>query len=549
MQTFTDSKKNDQGTRPARFFFWGAWVLICLVYIGCRYNVVAIPLDRDEGLFGYIGQVILDNGVPYRDAIDHKPPGAYYLYALGLLLFPPTPSGVHLFLHAFNFLTLIAVYFLARFLAGAHAPGLWAAFAYAIISSSPLVQGYAASTEMLMLLPLALSLVCAVCAVRKGSLPGAILSGICSAATFWIKHTGAVFVLLTLGYLFFAGRGQGCLHYGKLRRAPALCAAWLTGFAGLSLLVAGYFYSQGAFDAFVYWNFTHNYYYGTGQGLLESLPRIWAVVFQIISANPFIAGTMLLGVLMPAVKRDARGYFSLCFIAASFAATIPGYAYKHYFAQIVPAAALASGCGFAWLAGALRGKQAQRPVLALCALLALAVPLWVQSGYYFTKSPDELSRDFFPVNPFPETVDAGTFIAQHTAPEDLVFIFGSEAQILFYAQRRSASPFALLYPLTRTMYPHYREQQQQVWNDIVRTQPAYIIIVNVPQSVLWDGQADLWLYRQIERLVAARYFLEAGIPVAKPKGRLCVNSDTERLLKELAVYKYTIRIFRLKQYA
>jgi len=549
MQTFRDHTTNIQTTRPARLFFWGAWALIACVYVACRFNIIAIPLDRDEGLFGYIGQVILDNGVPYRDAIDHKPPGAYYLYALGLLLFPATPSGVHLFLHLYNFLTLIAVYFLARLFAGTRGPGLWSAFAYAVMSSSPLVQGYAASTEMLMLLPLTLSLLCAVSAVRRGSLLWAILSGICGAATFWTKHTGAVFALFGVVCLLFPALVQGRMQGKKPRAAAALGGAWFTGFAGLSLLVTGYFYGKGAFDAFVYWNFTHNYYYGTGQGLFESLPKAWAAVLQIITENPFVVGTMLLGVLMPAVRRDARGYFSLLFIAASFVATLPGYAYKHYFAQIVPAAALASGVGFVWLGGALRGKQTQRSVLALCALAALAVPLWLQSGYYFTKSPEELSRDFFSVNPFPETVDAGAFIAQHTAPEDSVFIFGSEAQILFYARRRSASPFALLYPLTRTMYPRYRQHQQQVWNDIARAQPAYIIIVNVPQSVLWDGQADLWLYRQIEQLIADRYFLEAGIPVAKPKGHLLVNPDTEHLVKELAVYKYTIRIFRLKQYA
>jgi hypothetical protein len=99
------------------------------------------------------------------------------------------------------------------------------------------------------------------------------------------------------------------------------------------------------------------------------------------------------------------------------------------------------------------------------------------------------------------------------------------------------------------MYPQYREHQQQAWNDIVRAQPAYIIFINVPQSVLWDGQADLWLYRQLTQLVADRYFLEAGLPVEKPKGRLCTGPDTGLLAKELDGYRYTIRIFRLKQFA
>ena len=87
--------------------YWFVWIAICLVYILIRLNTVSIPLDRDEGIFGYAGQVILNNGLPYRDVFDHKPPVAFYLNALALLFVPPTSTGIHTFLHVYNFLTLI----------------------------------------------------------------------------------------------------------------------------------------------------------------------------------------------------------------------------------------------------------------------------------------------------------------------------------------------------------------------------------------------------------------------------------------------------------
>src|SRR4051812_12012355 len=96
---------------------WPAWLCfaaIVVVYIAFRFHSLPIPLDRDEGMFGYAGQRILEGGKLYVDAVDHKPPGVFYLYALALSFFPPTAMGIHLFLAIYNFLTLVAVALLLR---------------------------------------------------------------------------------------------------------------------------------------------------------------------------------------------------------------------------------------------------------------------------------------------------------------------------------------------------------------------------------------------------------------------------------------------------
>ena len=79
---------------------------IIFVYILLRINPIGIPLDRDEGVFGLIGRSILEGGVPYQEAIDHKPPMIFLIYAFALTIFPPTALGIHLFLHLYNFITL-----------------------------------------------------------------------------------------------------------------------------------------------------------------------------------------------------------------------------------------------------------------------------------------------------------------------------------------------------------------------------------------------------------------------------------------------------------
>ncbi len=146
---------------------WFVLTIIAIIYAVIRLNIINIPLDRDEGGFGYIGQVILDGGMPYKHAFDHKPPLVFYINALALLFVPPSAAGIHIFLHIYNFLTLAFLYFLVRIYFKSSSVGFWTALVYALFSASPSLQGFTATTEMFMLLPIVLSLLFAVLAVRK----------------------------------------------------------------------------------------------------------------------------------------------------------------------------------------------------------------------------------------------------------------------------------------------------------------------------------------------------------------------------------------------
>ena len=79
-----------------------ALLAVAAVYIWTRWQLLDVPLDRDEGAFGVVGQAILRGELPYRDVLDHKPPGVFYLYALALEVFPATARGVHQFLLVWN---------------------------------------------------------------------------------------------------------------------------------------------------------------------------------------------------------------------------------------------------------------------------------------------------------------------------------------------------------------------------------------------------------------------------------------------------------------
>ena len=65
------------------FFILSASVLLSLIYVpGFKHN----PLCGDKEVYRYVGQVILNGGVPYRDVFDHKPPLIFFLNYAALLL-------------------------------------------------------------------------------------------------------------------------------------------------------------------------------------------------------------------------------------------------------------------------------------------------------------------------------------------------------------------------------------------------------------------------------------------------------------------------------
>src|SRR6266446_7023836 len=68
----------------------GAWALLGLIVLGAaalRLRLLDVPLDRDEGEYGYFAQLLLQGVPPYAQAYNLKLPGIYGVYAAILAAF------------------------------------------------------------------------------------------------------------------------------------------------------------------------------------------------------------------------------------------------------------------------------------------------------------------------------------------------------------------------------------------------------------------------------------------------------------------------------
>ena len=90
-------------------------VLVVLLFVGfIRVRLLEMPLERDEGVYAYAGQLILQGIPPYELAYNMKLPGTYFAYALGMAVFGETIRGIHLTLILASSLTIIFMFLLGR---------------------------------------------------------------------------------------------------------------------------------------------------------------------------------------------------------------------------------------------------------------------------------------------------------------------------------------------------------------------------------------------------------------------------------------------------
>jgi hypothetical protein len=540
-------KTRQQGTpsnvRAPRWRVIAAFAAVLVVYVAMRLPGINIPLDRDEGTFGYMGQLINQGKLPYRDGVDHKPPGAFYMNALALHFVPPTEKGIHTFLLFYNFLTLVCIFYIGKTYFRSLSVGLWCAFAYGVFSASPTLQGFTASTEMWMLLPIALSLLLSILGWRRNSAVLLFWSGVTGASACWTKQsafTSILFVFVFTGIAVFWSNAKST----KTIRSALIRAfvSWLLGAVLLSTLIMFYFYIHGISREFIYWSFLHNLAYSNKLSLGQSLDLVIPQLLKIAQDNFLIMGAGLIAVGYGFARKKPDAYFIVGFLLLSLLATIPGFGYSHYFAQLAPAVAVASGYGLSTLVGFCRTLKGRLVISIICGLLILAVAVSMNSQYFLERNPNRISRYIFGANPFPESKRLAAYIAGSTTPGDTVFIVGSEPQILFYAGRSSPSSFLTFFPLMAG-YARYREFQETVWNETQKTPPKYVLtMVNIPTSFAWDRQADVGIMGRIDEWLGKEYVLDRIMLVTGLQGEWTTAEDSR--LKEGA---RSICVYRRKQ--
>lgn len=482
--------------------------LVFLVY-AIRSNFLLMPFERDEGIYSYFGNLILEGKIPYKDFYESKFPGLFYLYAFMVKFFGDTVEGMHTGFMWMNILTMLFIYFAARSLFSPIA-GIISAITYAFVSMTPNLSGFTVQSEQGVAFFTALGFLFFAMARKYQKFHHYFLMGIAMAMAFMVKTSGVFLVLwgglvVILDWLF-----------SKPRAIKNLLLNVLGYSAGGILILAIFFtiiYLKGSFSDMIWWTYTHSKDYVSAMKLEEGMTYFRYTRDAIIQNHKFFWAHSFLACALILFKgiswRDKL--MGITLLGFSFLTIVPGfYFYGHYWIQVVPGLALVAGLTYFGIEHVLRtklpikGAQNIKYVYLTVFILISFSHMSKLKSYYFHPNYELILRQVYGNNPFPEAMEIGNFINSHTGPEDNITLIGSEPQIYFYTRKRSPSRHAYFTAIVNAI-PQHKSWQREWISDVERQKPKYIVFFNHPFSLLVQKDVDNYVFQWANKYIMENY--------------------------------------------
>ena len=113
--------KNFFGNQAGEGIFSRYWDLtslfvILLIITKLRFPFLEIPLERDEGAYAYMAQLLLEGVPPYTQAYSLYFPGLFIIYALTFLILGQTIFAIHFCLLIANLITIVIIFLIVTYM-------------------------------------------------------------------------------------------------------------------------------------------------------------------------------------------------------------------------------------------------------------------------------------------------------------------------------------------------------------------------------------------------------------------------------------------------
>jgi hypothetical protein len=500
-----------------------SWLLILVVlfFASVRFRLRDVPLERDEGEYAYSGQLMLEGIPPYQFAYNMKLPGTYAAYAVIMAIFGKTSGGIHTGLLLLNAATTLLVFALGRKLFGAFA-GAFAGMTYAALSASPVLFGLAGHANHFVVFAAVSGILLLLYAIEKDRLVLFFSSGTCLGLAFLMKQPGIVFAIFAILYVIYPEWRTPFDWQCLLSRGGTLLAGVVWPYALTCLIL----YWAGVFSQFWFWTFSYARTYavsvpfGLGMHMLRSIS---SQIFHLSSVVWLICLGGLVSLFWIRHSRSDR-LFMIGLLVLSFLGVSVGlYFRNHYFILLLPAASLLGGIAVADGTQVLRDRQfgaAVRSIPAAVFIVAIVISVVQERMFLLAPNPIVACQRMYRNNPFVEALEIGEFLKAAAPRTARIAIFGSEPEIYFYSQLRSATGYIYTYSLMEEQ-PFAPQMQQEMIREVSASHPEYLVFVDDDLSWLWQrGSAREEFFHWIQNYINSQYVKAAQVDIAGSPGHV-----------------------------
>lgn len=480
-----------------------------------QWNWFAMPLERDEGEYAYAAWLIrTGKGVPYRDSFLQKPPGIVWTYWLVETLAPESDKvGFRVAGFLASMATAWLVWRLAQRELGGRA-GVWGAWLWAAFSQQwSMFNSVAANVEKFMVVPMLGAMAMAGRGERRWW-RWALAGGLAAAAVLYKP----ICVPVLVGWFFWAVLAKPRQRTGGSPPTPSMARptaalqeaagrlGWLTLGGGAAAAAAlGWFAWKGALGAM--WECAVEYT-GAYAGLANPFRDAWTWGKTFATWKLGMIVALAFGGL--ALRRREGWPWMALFVVASLVGMTD--LNGHYYLMALPLAAIGAGAGIDRLAswfgqGKDRGCRLWGMGMSVAAFGALMTGM-EGAVLVLGCTPRQLSAILYNGNPFVEAEDAGKAVSWLCSADGTVHIMGSEAEILWYARRKSTTRFVIAYPMTLpTRYA--RQYQKEALEKLREEAPAVVVSVRTWMGFLGPPEVSAGYFRDTaEMILGGGYRLE-----------------------------------------
>ncbi len=482
-------------------------VLLTLIV---RLRLLGIPMERDEGEFAYVAQLILHGNSPYA-AYYYKLPGVSYMYALSMALFGNSLNGIRIGLLLVNLGCIVLLFAILRKKFSPYTAAI-ACAVFSLLSIDRAVAGNSAhATHYVNLFVLAGVLLFQKAAETK-KLLFYFLTGLSIGFAFIMKQPALVFFGIPVVLIAF----QAWKNKSGL---PAAVKEMLTVFAGgampyliLILVILGFH----DFPSFWKWSVVYPEAFTNTYRMQNLSINLGVMLPFITSYNLLLWICSLLGfvlIFFSTKLSTEQKIVAIVFFLTAVASVVPGFSFRnHYFIAVIPAASLLVALGLDVLKEGIEKvntKLAPWGVLLVFVFLA-GKSVAKQKEYLFKKSPVELCRMIYGSNPFIESQQIGKFILANTTDSDKVAVLGSEAEIYFYSRRRAATGFMDMYEMGKDQ-KYNQIMQKDMIAEIEKNRPKIIVFVKVFLSWSFEPNAPQDIFKWFDPYTKEHYNIGASV--------------------------------------
>jgi hypothetical protein len=309
-------------------------------------------------------------------------------------------------------------------------------------------------------------------------------------------------VLMKQHAVFFPALGIVLILWRNLRRTPRDLRAVLQrvvfvalGGASPLLLLIALFAAQGVLGRFWFWTFQYARVYVSQVSWSDAplaLRYGWRAITPAMLPFWLLAGAGIIGLWVGRWTSDVR-FFLSALLVASFLAICPGFFFReHYFIVLLPSVALFCGVAVVWLERAgsvVAGPRGGRLFAAAVFAVLAASYVAEERVYLFSMPPRELSRIRYGQSPFAAAIEIARYIREHTERDERIAVLGSEPEIYFYADRKSATGYLYAYPLMENQ-KYSAAMQNEMIQQIEAAHPKYLVFAQIGTSWLVRPESD-----------------------------------------------------------